>query len=301
MLESVRIKPGFAAATVLVWASGYPVGALAVAVAPPFLMTTIRFAIAAALMAVVALVTSASWPRGRQLVHTCVAGLLVQACQFSGVYLGLRMGVPASVTALVISCTPVLTAVVAAWVFRVRIGLSQVAGLVLGVAAVLAALWDRLGSFGTGAVFTLLGMLGFVAGGVYQQRFCRDTDFRSGNAVQHAVSVPVVGLLALTESSPVTDWRQLWLTLVFLVLVNSMGGASLFLVGVRRGGAAAMTTLSSVVPSVTALIAWPLLGQVPTAGVVAGLVLGFGACWLGTATHSGSVARTAVEEPAGDR
>ncbi|PWK91467.1 hypothetical protein C8D88_1011504 [Lentzea atacamensis] len=100
-------------------------------------------------------------------------------------------------------------------------------------------------------------MLGFVAGGVYQQKFCRDTDFRSGNAV----SVPVVGLLALTESAEVTDWQQFWSTMVFLVLVNSMGGASLFLVGVRNGGAAAMTTLSSVVPSVTALIAWPLLGR----------------------------------------
>lgn len=297
----MRIKPGFAAGTVLVWASGYPVGALAVAVAPPFLMTTIRFTLAATLMTLVALVTSARWPRGWPLIHTCVAGLLVQACQFSGVYLGLRLGVPASVTALIISCTPVLTAVVAAGVFRVRIGLKQLAGLALGVAAVLAALWDRLGSFGSGAIFTVLGMLGFVAGGVYQQKFCRDTDFRSGNAVQHAVSVPVVGLLALTENAGVTDWRQFWLTVVFLVLANSMGGASLFLVGVRNGGAAAMTTLSSVVPSVTALIAWPLLGQVPTAGVVAGLVLGFGACWLGTATPKGSVARTAVEEPASGR
>jgi drug/metabolite transporter (DMT)-like permease len=297
----VRIKPGFATGTVLVWASGYPVGALAVAVAPPFLMTTIRFTLAATLMALVALTTSARWPRGWPLVHTCVAGLLVQACQFSGVYLGLRLGVPASVTALIISCTPVLTAVVAAQVFRVRIGLKQFGGLALGVAAVLAALWDRLGSFGSGAVFTVLGMLGFVAGGVYQQKFCRDTDFRSGNAVQHAVSVPVVGLLALTEHAGVTDWRQFWLTMAFLVLVNSMGGASLFLVGVRTGGAAAMTTLSSVVPSVTALIAWPLLGQVPTAGVVAGLVLGFGACWLGTATPSSAVARTAVEEPASGR
>lgn len=295
----MRIKPGFAAVTVLVWASGYPVGALAVAVAPPFLMTTIRFTLAAVLMAGVALVTSARWPRGWALVHTCVAGLLVQAVQFSGVYLGLRMGVPASVTALIISCTPVLTAVVAACVFRVRIGLRQIVGLVLGVAAVVAALWGRLGSFGAGAVFTVVGMLGFVAGGVYQQRFGGDTDFRSGNAVQHAVSVPVIALLSLTESAGVTDWRRFWWAVVFLVLVNSMGGASLFLVGVRRGGAAAMTTLSSVVPSVTALIAWPLLGQAPTAGVVVGLGLGFAACWLGTATgDTSSVIRTAVEERA---
>ncbi|RAS63964.1 EamA-like transporter family protein [Lentzea atacamensis] len=109
--------------------------------------------------------------------------------------------------------------------------------------------------------------------------------------------MPVVGLLALTESAGVTDWRQFWSTMVLLVLVNSMGGASLFLVGVRNGGAAAMTMLSSVVPSVTALIAWPLLGQVPTTGAVSGLLLGFGACRLGTATSSSSVARTAVEEP----
>ncbi|GAA3631758.1 hypothetical protein GCM10022267_18370 [Lentzea roselyniae] len=62
----MRIKPGFAADTVLVWASGHPAGALAVAVAPPFLMTTIRFTLAAALMALVALVTSARpYVRGR--------------------------------------------------------------------------------------------------------------------------------------------------------------------------------------------------------------------------------------------
>jgi drug/metabolite transporter (DMT)-like permease len=220
------------------------------------------------------------------------------ACQFSGVYLGLRLGVPASVTVLIISCAPVLTAVVAARVLRVRIGLEQVAGLALGVAAVPAALWDRLGSFGSGAVFTLPGLPAFVAGGVYQQKFCRDTDFRSANAVQHAVSAPVVGLLlALIEYAGATDWRQFWPT-TFLVLVNSMDGASLFLVGIRTGGAAAMTTLSSVVPPVTALIAWPLPGQVPTAGVVAGLVLGSGARRLGTATPKSAVARTAVEEPA---
>lgn len=43
------------------------------------------------------------------------------------------------------------------------------------------------------------------------------------------------------------------------------------------GGAAAMTTPSSVVPSLTALITWPLPGQAPAPGAVAGLVLGFGA------------------------
>ncbi|TWP48691.1 DMT family transporter [Lentzea tibetensis] len=297
----MRIPPWFAALTVFVWASGYPVGALGVAVAPPFLLTAIRFLIAAALMALIAFFGRAAWPRGWALVHTAVAGLLIQAFQFSGVYLGLRLGVPASVTALVISCTPVLTAVVAARVFRTRIGVAQLVGLVLGVAAVVLSLGDRLTATDSGAVFTIFGMLAFVAGSVYQQRFCRDIDVRTGSAVQHFVSVPVVALMALAfESGGVTDWSQFWLAMTWLVLVNSMGGATLFLVGIRMGGAARITTLSCLVPSVTALIAWPLLGQGITPGVVAGLVLGSIACWLGTSTPSSRVIRTAVEEPAND-
>ncbi|GLY52669.1 hypothetical protein [Lentzea sp. NBRC 102530] len=82
-----------------------------------------------------ALLTSANWPRGRQLAPTFVAGPLVQAVQVLRVYPGLRMGVPAATTALVISCTPMLTAVVAARVFHVRIGLRQAAALVLGFGA----------------------------------------------------------------------------------------------------------------------------------------------------------------------
>ncbi|GLZ34526.1 hypothetical protein Lesp02_67130 [Lentzea sp. NBRC 105346] len=297
----MRIPAWFATLMVVVWASGYAVGVLGVAVAPPFLLTTIRFLIAAALLALIAVVMRAPWPRGRALVHTGVAGLLIQAFQFSGVYLGLRLGVPAAVTALVISCAPVLTAVLAARVFRTRIGPWQLVGLGLGVAAVLFALGDRLRTPGSGAVFTVLGMLAFVAGSVYQQRFCRDVDVRSGNAVQHLVSVPVVALLSLTETAGVTDWSRFWLAMVWLVVVNSLGGSSLFLVGVRIGGAARMTTLSCVVPSVTALIAWPLLGQEITYGVLAGLVLGVVACRLGTATPSSPVIRTAVEEPVNDR
>lgn len=288
---------------VFVWASGYAVGTLGVQVAPPFLLTAIRFVLAAAGMAVIAFAARAVWPSGWDLAHTAVAGLLIQAVQFSGVYLGLRVGVPAGVTALVISCTPVLTAVVAARVFHTPVRMRQGVGLVLGVLAVIFALGDRLGAgVSSGALFTIIGMLGFVAGSVYQQRFCRDIDFRSGNAVQHLVSVPVVGLMSLIfETGGVTDWPQFWWAMVWLVLVNSMGGASLFLVGLRMGGAARITTLSCVVPSVTAVMAWPLLGQPITAGVVVGLVLGSIACWLGTSTPSSSVIRTAVEEPVNDR
>ena len=59
-------------------------------------------------------VTRAPWPRGRQLGHVIVAGLLLQAAQFGGFYWAFSLGLPAALVALIQGLTPVLTAT-AAW------------------------------------------------------------------------------------------------------------------------------------------------------------------------------------------
>jgi drug/metabolite transporter (DMT)-like permease len=289
--------------TVLVWAIGYPVGALGVAAASPFLLMTLRFALAAVVMALIALVTGAHWPRGRLLAHTAVAGVLVQAVQFGGVYGGLHAGVPAAVASLVIALNPVLTTLLATFMLRERLTWTRSLGLVLGVLAVLAALGDRVlaSGFGdAGTMLTLLGLIGFAVGGIYQQRFCREVDVRSGVAVQLAATTPVIGVMAVVESGSVTHWGQAGLVLGWIVVVNSVLGGSLYLALVRRVGAVRTTVLFSVVPPVTGVLAWPMLGQVPSVGVITGIGLGVMACVLGTRpgyVHAKNL-RTEVEEQA---
>ncbi|SHG56078.1 DMT family transporter [Streptoalloteichus hindustanus] len=282
----MRIPPGLAALTILIWATSYLAGALGVAAAPPFLVTTVRFALAAVLMAGIAAVTRARWPRGRLLAHVAVSGLLFQGVQFVGVYGGMRAGVPAGVTALVIGLNPVVIAGLAAVVLRERIGRARVVGLVVGVAAVVAALGGRVAETGidAGIGLTLLGLVGVSAGAVYQQRFCQGVDVKAASAVQLVAATPLVGVLALVEPGTVTEPLQAALAVLWLVVFASAAGGTLFLEVVRRGGAARAGTLFSAVPSVTALVSWPVLGETPSVGAVVGLVLGAVACVLGTRT-----------------
>lgn len=280
-----RITPALGVGLVLASASGYPIGTIGVGAASPFLLTAMRIVLAALLLGAFAVVVRAHWPRRRLLVHTVVVGLLIHGVHFTGLYAGLAAGVPAGVSALVFGLNPLLTGALVTLALGERLGRMRVVGLVIGVIAVLCALGDRLvaaGGVDAGSALTIFGLLGLAAGSVWQQRFCGGVDVRAAAAVQLAAAALPLALLAAIVPATVDDATSAGLVLLWLVLVNSIAGTMLLLVAVRRGGAARTATLFSVVPSVAALMSWPILGEVPSTGAVVGLVLGAVACVIGT-------------------
>ncbi len=66
---------------------------------------------------------------------------------------------------------------------------TRVGALALGVVAVLAACAGRLvavGGVDPAVLLLLVSLVSIAAGGVYQQRFCSDVDFRATAALQNA-------------------------------------------------------------------------------------------------------------------
>ncbi|MDN3567505.1 EamA family transporter [Paeniroseomonas aquatica] len=135
------------------WSSGILFGALAIRHGPPFAVTGLRFAAAAAILAGLALLRRAPWPRGAALGHAAMVGLLLQGGHYAGIYAGMAAGMEAGVAALVVGLIPVATAagaaVLLAEAFTRRRALA--AGLGLLAAALVAG--NRVG-FGPGAPAT---------------------------------------------------------------------------------------------------------------------------------------------------
>lgn len=286
MRSGSRFAP-LAAAILVIWSVGYPIGAIGLSVLPAFELLLIRFGCGAVVLAALAVAQGAAWPRGRLFWHCVVAGLLSQALQFGGAFAGVQAGVPVAVSALVLGLSPVLTSVLGAVFLRERLTRARVIALVLGVGAVVAALGARVAaSHGVdgATVLVLLALVGSASGATYQQRFCRAVDVRSGAAVQLAAAVVPVGIIAVTEGFYVRDVVTAAWVLAFLVLLNSALGTTVFLAALRIAGAARTSLVFSLVPAVSAMLSWAILGQRPTGGVVVGLVLGAAACLLGTRT-----------------
>ena len=98
------LQPAF----VLLWSSGYVVGALAIEVASPVPLLATRFVLAS--LVTVPLALRRRRPRGVPLHRLALIGLLLQVTQFGGIYGGLALGVPAGLAALVmLGLSPLVT------------------------------------------------------------------------------------------------------------------------------------------------------------------------------------------------
>jgi len=272
---------------IAMWSSGYVVGKLAVPYAGPFTLLAIRFGLASLVLLAVALAARAPWPANRrQFGHLVVVGLLIQALQFSGLYSALKLGVSAGESALIVGTMPVFTALGAAALFGERLGARQWLGMAGGVMGVVLVVWHKLGTGSAGAgayVAAVVALAGITLGTLYQKKFCAGMDLRTGGFVQLAVATLVALPLSLALEGFDVRWTG---TMLFasgwLAVVNSIGATSLLFVMMRKGEASKVASLFYLIPGVTALMAFGVLGETLTAMALAGFLATAGAVYLCT-------------------
>jgi drug/metabolite transporter (DMT)-like permease len=284
------------------YALGYPIGNMAVHALSPMAVLTVRFGLAAAILGTWTQFARAGWPTGRKLGHVAVAGLLMQAVQFCALYYAIQHGAPAVLCAVLIAMNPVATGVLAAAFLRDRLTPGRVVALVLGVAAVLAACASRLLSergFDPVVLLLMIALAGIAAGGVYQQRFCADVDFRASTAVQNAVAFVPALALAFVTPFEVHDVTKAVLAVTGVVLLNAVLGVSLYVRAINLHGASAVAMLFCVIPAVAGVMSWLMLGEHIDVGVGVGLVLGALACWL-NAKSGRALRQKRQDDPADD-
>lgn len=249
---------------IVLWSSGYVAGKLALPHAGPMTLLTLRFGLAAVVLLVLALATGAPWPRRREdWRHLAVVGLLMQVLHFSCIYFALQWGLSAGVAGLLIGLMPLATALGAHLWLAERLSGRQVLGLVGGLAGVALVVADKpLGNGWAAYAVAGIGLLGLVAGTLYQKRHCAHMDLRSGAGIQMAVSALAVAAVAGRTEGFAIDWApELVGATLWLSLVNSIGAFSLMFIMIRRGQAGQVASLFFLIPGVSALMGFVLLGE----------------------------------------
>ena len=263
---------------VLLWSSGYLAAAVATRATPPFALTVWRFLFAALLLAGIAVVTRAPWPRGRRAWRDLVVtGVLLQGLQFGAAYGGVALGVPAGLAALVLCLAPALVAAASGPVLGERLGRTGWWGSGLALVGALVAGGHHLvagGGSAAGLGLLALGLVGFAAGTLYQKRTGATMDLRTGTAVQMlAGAVAVLPVALVTEHGLPLPSTGRGGRVAWIVVMNSVAGAVLLFVLLRRGTGAGVSGLLYLVPPVTAVLAVPVLGQPLEPLTVVGLAL----------------------------
>ncbi len=261
---------------VLLWSTGFIGAKFGLPYAPPLKFLLWRFAVVIVLMTGIALAMRATWPRGVQVMHVAVAGILLQAGYLGGVFAAIGIGMTAGLSALIVSLQPILTAFAGPLVGE-RVRGRQWLGFVLGLGGVLMVVWNKLalGVITTESLaLTVLALLSITAGTLYQKRWCGAQDLRTQSVVQFIAAGLVLLPLSLAfESRPVVWSGEFIFALGWLVVVLSLGAISLLLLLIRRGAATTVSSLMYLVPAVTAVMAWLMFGETLTLLALAGMAV----------------------------
>jgi drug/metabolite transporter (DMT)-like permease len=255
---------------VLLWSTGFIGARLGLPYIEPFTFLAIRFVIAASLLTLLALLLRTPWPRGvTALGRIGVAGLLLHVGYLGGVFFAIDHGMPAGVSALVVSLQPILTAFIAQVILGERIGMRQWLGLGLGLLGVVMVISEKLALVGAIPLITASSLAGVgialfstTLGTIYQKRHGEQMPLLSGTALQYVAAALIMAPLSLlTESRQITWTPQLIFAMAWLVLVLSLGAILLLLLLLRFNSTARVASLFYLVPPSTAIQAYLIFGE----------------------------------------
>ena len=275
------LTPIAAFCAALAWSGAWITGKLAVEAAPPLEITTARFVIATVVLAAIAVATRTPIGRG-DLRPVVLSGVFGYFAYNALVFVGLTMA-PASDGALIVpTLIPVLTALVATLVGE-RLTATKIAGFVIasfGAALVIAAGQSGAALSAARLQGDLLMLGGALCWAIYTVLGTITLRTRSPLAVV-TIAAPIGAALLLPFGflekgyADVPAWTVgIWLNVLYLALVVTVGSFTLFYWVVRRVGAGVAAMSSYFVPVLTLVMAVAFLGERPQPlQLVGGLVI----------------------------
>jgi drug/metabolite transporter (DMT)-like permease len=268
---------------VFLWSTGFVGAKYGMPYAEPLSFLLTRYGLVIALMLVIALATRAPWPeRPRDWLHIGVSGVLVHAVYLGGVFVAIKHGLSAGVTALVVGMQPLLTAFGSGWLGE-KVSARQWGGLALGFVGVGLVVSGKLGDGALGPMLipAVVALLGITAGTLYQKRFCPKFDLRSGSVIQFVPTAIVTAIAVAAFENYRIEWTGHFLfALGWLVLVLSLGAISLLNLLIRSGSAVNVASLFYLTPPTTALIAFAVFGETLSLTAVIGMVVAVSGVYL---------------------
>ena len=231
-------------------------------------LLALRFSIAAACLAVIVRLRRIELPRGRDLAAVAALGGLGYGGQAATFFTALTIA-PAGLVALLLYLHPALVAVLAALLLHERMSTTKLVALVVALGGLTLTVAPALsGEFASAFPRLPLGIaLGLSAAAIYSgyiivaTRLTERVSALALSTVVIASAAVVFGAAAMLLGPQFPRSLAGWAAALGIALVSTVAAITLFFAGLARVGPTRASTLSTIEPVFTIILAWMLLGE----------------------------------------
>lgn len=250
----------------ILWSAGFAIAKLGLEHAQPITILALRYSIVLIVLLPFALILRPPMPAtARGWLDVAVVGFLIQVGYFGLCYLAFKSGVSAAGVAIVVCLQPILVALVAPRFVGEAVSRTAWIGLALGLVGAVVVIVSRAqvqAENPWGLLLAVGGLFGITAGTLYEKRFGISQHPVTSNLIQYAVGAAfTLPIALLTEDMRVSWDAEFIAVMAYLVIGNSLLAMTLLLAMIRAGEVSRVSALFYLVPAMSALFAWPLLGE----------------------------------------
>ena len=250
----------------LLWSAGFAIAKLGLQHAEPLTILALRYGLALAILIPVALILKVPMPATpRAWADIAIVGFLIQVVYFGLCYTAFKAGVTAGGVAIVVCLQPILVALAAPRLVGEATGRRGWIGLALGLTGAAAVILSR-SEMGASTLFgvacTVVALLGITGGTLWEKRFGVTHHPVAANLIQYVVGLAFTLPAAWATETMAVQWDATMIgVMAYLVIGNSLLAMTLLLAMIRAGQVSRVSALFYLVPPLSALFAWPLLGE----------------------------------------
>lgn len=274
---------------VVLWSTGFIVARYGSEDAGPLTFLTVRTAISALILWVVARMVREPRLVRPQLPIQVITGLGIHAMYLGGVWVAIDHGLPSGISALIAALHPVVTTVLSRVLLGEELTRRRAIGVLLGFLGVIAVVIEH-GGAGEGVTGFAIGAMavavaGMAGGTLVQRRFAAGTPLLGGTALQYLATTVALGILTLSWE----DWdfhitaRSIF-SLVWSVLILSVAAILIMLWLLHRQAAAQVSSLFFLTPALSTIEGALLFQERLHPLSIIGLVIAVVGVWLATST-----------------
>ncbi len=270
---------------IFLFSTGFVAARFGVEDAEPFTLLLMRSLLVLPLLALILFIRRKprKWSTVKARVDQMGIGMLLHGAYLGGVFAAINAGLPAGLTALLVSLHPLATAALSLPVFGIRLNARQWTGLAcgaIGVTLVLGAglLNDTSGTLAgwplVGLLWCVVSLVGISSSTLWQKRASGRMGLVEGLLFQYlGAGIVFIVAASLVGTFTFNPTPRLLLTLAWLVVAISVGAIWLLMLMLERGEAHQVARLFFLVPPCAAFMTYILFDEQWTLGMVIGAAL----------------------------